>query len=139
MGTPPDDVDYGLELLRDYHGRLEHLPGGYYLKFEIVRTEATDERPHGLRYSFTLHNAHGTRVLGFDNAHGVKALGRRGKRQSAYDHWHRTARDKGRPYRYVDAPTLLQHFYDEAERTLREQGIPFDVIGEEMTDQEEGR
>jgi hypothetical protein len=33
------------------------------------------ERPHGLRYSLTLHGPGGKRLVGFDNAHGVAAVG----------------------------------------------------------------
>ena len=42
----------------------------------------TVHRPHGIRYSFTLHDTDGTRLLGFDNAHGVS-------RALPHDHRHR--------------------------------------------------
>jgi hypothetical protein len=31
----------------------------------------TPERPHGLKYSLTLHAEDGARLLGFDNAHRI--------------------------------------------------------------------
>jgi hypothetical protein len=128
---PPDAPrDHGLELLLAYDGRVEHLPGGYALRFVIRREEPTAARPHGLRYSFTLHDPSNRRILGFDNAHGVKPLGRNTRRLSAHDHWHRDAADTGRPYAFVDAATLLEDFYREAERMLRDRGIRLDVIGE---------
>jgi hypothetical protein len=34
-------------------------------------------RPNGIRYSLTLHAPDNTRLIGFDNAHGVKPVGSR--------------------------------------------------------------
>lgn len=53
--------------------------------------------------------------------------GRYAKRQAAADHWHRTGDDEGRPYRFVDADTLLMDFFREARRILAERGIGDDV------------
>ena len=68
-----EQSEYGLEFLLAFDGRIHHLEEGYWIKFEIKRFEAAKERPHGLSYSFTLHGPDGTRLLGFDNAHGVAA------------------------------------------------------------------
>ena len=127
--------DHGLELLLAYDGRVEYLPAGYSLKF-VIRAEApTAERPHGLRYSFTLHDPSNRRVLGFDNAHRVKPLGRNKCRPPTHDHWHRDASDRGRPYAFTDAATLLSDFYNEAERLLRGRGIVLEVIGESSNEE----
>ena len=127
--------DHGLELLLAYDGRVEYLPAGYALKF-VIRAEApTVERPHGLRYSFTLHDPSHRRILGFDNAHGVKPLGRSKHRPRTHDHWHRDAADKGRPYEFSDAATLLSDFYTEAEKLLRGRGIVLVVIGESSNEE----
>ena len=67
--------EYGLEFLLAFDGRIHHLEEGYWIKFEIERVKPTKERPHGLSYSFTLHAPDGTRLVGFDNAHGVRAQG----------------------------------------------------------------
>lgn len=124
--------DYGLEFLLAFNGRIHHLEKGYWLKFEIARVEATPERPHGLSYSFTLHAPDGTRLVGFDNAHDVPARGSRFKRRGPVaDHWHRTEKDRGRPYVFRDAETLIDDFFDEVERVLRERGVGLRVIGEE--------
>jgi hypothetical protein len=57
------------------------------VKFEIKRIDSTPERPHGLRYSFTLHAPDGGRLVGFDNAHSVAPLGGRYKKKPvAVDH-----------------------------------------------------
>ncbi len=39
---------YALEFLLAFEGRIHHLEEGYWIKFEIKRVRATNERPHGL-------------------------------------------------------------------------------------------
>jgi hypothetical protein len=123
--------DHTLEFLLAFHGRQHTYPRGYWTKFEIQRCPITKERPHGLSYSFTLHAPDGTRLIGFDNAHTVRPLGSRYKKRSVTtDHWHRTAKDPGRPYQFVDAEKLIDDFFDEVERILMERKIPFEVISD---------
>ena len=127
-------LEYGLEFLLAFDGRIHHLEEGYWIKFEIKRVEATKQRPHGLSYSFTLHAPDGTRLVGFDNAHGVSATGGRFKRKPpASDHWHRTETDPGRPYHFKNAETLIDDFFDEVERVLDERGIGTIVVEVEET------
>lgn len=122
-------ADHTLEYLLAFDGRIHWYEGGYYIKFAIKAVEATEKRPHGLRYAFTLHDPNGKRLMGFDNAHGVAAKGSRFKKAPpAADHWHRTAGDRGEPYEFKDAETLLDDFFDEVERILGERGIPLDVV-----------
>jgi Family of unknown function (DUF6516) len=121
--------DYGLEFLLAFDGRIHHLEEGYWIKFEIKRVEAAKERPHGLSYSFTLHAPDGTRLVGFDNAHGVPVPGSRFKRRPpASDHWHRIENDPGRAYAFKDADTLLQDFFREVRRVLKERSISEAVV-----------
>ena len=125
----PRAADHGLEFLLAFNGRIHHLDEGYWLKFEITRSQVTPKRPHGLTYSFTLHAPDGTRLVGFDNAHEVPAKGSPfTRRHVASDHWHRTEKDLGRPYVFKDAETLLDDFFDEAERLLGERGVSVQVI-----------
>ncbi len=71
----------------------------------------------------------GTRLVGFDNAHGVPARGSRFKvRPEVSDHWHRTETDPGRPYAFKDADTLLQDFFREVRRILADRGIPETIV-----------
>ena len=121
--------EHTLEYLLAFHGRMHHLERGYWLKFEIMRVPPTPERPHGLGYSFTLHNPEGARLIGFDNAHSVAAKGARfQKRCPERDHWHRTEDDPGRPYAFTTADQLLADFFDEARRVLSGRGIGETVI-----------
>src|SRR5712671_1725079 len=121
--------EYGLEFLLAFDGRIHHLEEGCWIKFEIKRVEVTKKRPHGLSYAFTLHAPDGTRLVGFDNAHGVPARGSRFKlRPEASDHWHRTETDPGRPCAFKDADTLLRDFFREVRRILADRGIPETVV-----------
>lgn len=123
-----ESLDHTLEYLLAFDGAVHHYPEGYYLKFEIKRVPASGERPHGLRYSFTLHGPDGKRLVGFDNAHGVPAVGSKFKeRPEAVDHWHRTENDAGRPYEFESAEKLLDDFSAEVERVLKERGVPLQV------------
>ena len=85
------DRDPGLDTLLDLHGQTLFVDEvGHWVKFVVVRTETSVERPHGLSYSLTLHAPDGTRLVGFDNAHPVRerqGTGTRRRRRS--DHRHR--------------------------------------------------
>jgi hypothetical protein len=114
-----------------FDGRVHYLEQGYWLKFEIKRASPTPERPHGLRYSFTLHAPSGRRLMGFDNAHGVTRAGARYRRRDAeHDHWHRHGDDPGRPYAFTTADQLLADFEREVSKVLAERGLSHVVIDE---------
>lgn len=121
--------DHTLEHLLGYDGLIHWLDKGYSLRFVIKKIRPTTLRPHGLRYSFTLHDEDGRRILGFDNAHQVPKLGAKYRTLAqAVDHWHRTAGDRGRPYKFIDAETLVQDFFREVYRELAKRDISTDVI-----------
>jgi hypothetical protein len=125
----PDE--HALEFLLAFDGRIHHFERGYWVKFEVKRTPPTPERPHGLRYALTLHDPDGNRVVGFDNAHGVRPKGSRFRRPRVeHDHWHWTSGDAGRPYRFTSVDQLLVDFETEVTRVLAEHGIGDTVIGE---------
>lgn len=117
--------EHTLEFLLAFNGRIHRYAQDYWVKFEIKRVEATPERPHGLRYSFTLHDPQGRRVMGYDNAHRIQT--HKGRTLEA-DHWHRTQDDPGSPYDFKDAATLIGDFFDEVERILTERGVPVAVV-----------
>jgi hypothetical protein len=124
-----NQTDYGLEFLLAFNGRIHHLEDGCWIKFEIKRVRVTVRRPHGLSYAFSLHAPDGRRLLGFDNAHRVRAKGSRFRRSAlASDHWHRTENDAGRPYVFTDADTLLRDFFAEVRRILTDRGESEAVI-----------
>ena len=64
------DRDLGLDTLLDLNGQTLFVDElGHWMKFIVLRTEVTPERPHGLSYSLTLHAPDGAKLVGFDNVH----------------------------------------------------------------------
>lgn len=123
--------EYALELLLGYDGRLHYFASGHSLKFEVKAVDKSPQVPHGIAYSLTLHAPGGRRLVSFDNAHPVPHRGgRHVRRKPQADHWHRTARDRGRPYEFVSVEQLLKDFFDEAERVLKAQGVAFEIVDE---------
>ena len=68
-----EQPDHTLEFLIGFNGRRHYFEDGSFLKFEIKKVRPMKSRPHGLAYSFSLHDPDGERLLGFDNAHSVRA------------------------------------------------------------------
>ena len=70
MDAAPDS---GLDALLPLDGEVFFIDpqGNHWVKFEVKRVAVSAERPHGLRYSLTLHAKDGARLVGFDNAHPV--------------------------------------------------------------------
>jgi len=112
----------GIDVLIDLHDQIIDQDDGYWVKIEAWRVPATQEIPHGIHYSLTLHEPYGKRILGYDNAHAVK-LPKKFKyagQRLAYDHRHRHVSDKGVPYDFQDAQQLLVDFFEEVDRVLQE-------------------
>ena len=116
--------DPGFEALLDLHGQVFVVDskGAYWVKFVVRRVEPSPERPHGLDYSLTLHDADGFRLVGFDNAHPFrKSSGPVGRRVRAGDHEHRLKTVL--PYSFRDAATLLEDFWREVDSVLKQKGV----------------
>ena len=95
--------------------------GKHWVKFVVTRITPSDERPHGISYSLTLHAADGERLVGFDNAHAVN-IGSGPSRRTSTTHDHRHRRGATKPYKYQDALTLLRDFWGEVDAVLKEKG-----------------
>ena len=117
--------DGTLELLLALDGASFEMAPGVIVEFTARRTDVTPERPHGLSYALVLrHKSGGLPWVRFDNAHAVEKPGRGYHRKpAAYDHWHRTDKDKGQPYIFTTAAQMLEDFWREVKRTLDEKGI----------------
>lgn len=111
------DNDKGLHYLLDLDGE-QFEDRGYTTKFKAWRVQATPEMPHGIRYSLTLHDASGKRLLGFDNAHQLQKSSRYAPRRAAKDHRHEA--DKVSPYHFQDAGKLMQDFWDAPNKIINE-------------------
>jgi len=66
--------DRSLDTLLDLDGQIFVVDpnGKHWVKFTVQRVDPSPERPHGVRYSLTLHADSGERLVGFDNAHAVQ-------------------------------------------------------------------
>ncbi len=60
---PPSAV-HGLETLLLLNGEIYDQDAGHCIKIEARQTAATEHRPHGIRYSLTLHDRYGIRLPG---------------------------------------------------------------------------
>jgi len=105
----PAKADHGLKLLLELDDEIFQPEGGYWTKFEVREVVPTPEIPHGIRYSLTLHDRHGTRLLGYDNAHALPKATKHATRVVEWDHRH--SRDIVRAYRFVNSGKLLEDFW----------------------------
>ena len=98
-----------------------HEENGYWYKIEARKVAVTTERPHGIRYSLTLHDNHNQRIFGIDNAH---APPKQKKKYSAqvieYDHLHNDKNDKGTAYHFESADNLISYFFKRINKILNE-------------------
>ncbi|MFC4297940.1 DUF6516 family protein [Castellaniella hirudinis] len=109
-------------LLLDGESFMADEAGRRWVKFEVKPVEVTAHRPHGIKYSLTLHDADGERILGFDNAHPVReGTGPGARTRIEYDHKHVGKRI--RFYAYMDAATLLSDFWQEVGQLLQERSL----------------
>ena len=110
-------ISHELQALLDLDGtEIELMDGQYFAKFEAHTVEPSPEVPHGIKYSITLHDKTGRRVLGFDNAHPVKIKkGRFVERPTEADHWHHGPGEV-RKYRFKGPGKLLVDFWAEVEK-----------------------
>jgi hypothetical protein len=65
--------------------------------------EATEERPHGLKYSL-FYGHRGERVVGYDNEAGKGD--------------HRHYREREEPYRFTTYQTLLADFWQDVKKEI---------------------
>lgn len=108
--------DHELELLLTLDGLEFEFVHGHQVRINASLVKATRSRPHGVRYSLTLHDPTGERIYGLDNAHGIR-------RAATFDHRHVYGRRRVMPYIYRGPVGLLEDFYREVERILRERGV----------------
>lgn len=113
--------DTGLDYLLDLAGELIVHDDGTWIKIEArLLDQPTKGCPHGIKYSLTLHDRDGRRLLGFDNAHEIGAgkhsfyVGRRVE----FDHKH--SDEKVVPYQFQSAEQLLLDFFASVDRFLSE-------------------
>jgi hypothetical protein len=105
-------ADQSLDTLLELDGQVYVIDEkGRFVKFVVKRESASENKPHGLSYSLTLHDHSGKRLMGFDNAHAMTRPGSRFlARIKEYDHKHVHPGDPGRPYEFTNAAQLMRHY-----------------------------
>jgi hypothetical protein len=115
-------VDKSLENLLELDGIRYVIDEtlGFWVKFEAKSISPTEERPHGIRYSLSLHDRFNKRIMGFDNAHAIEYGGKRkvSPKRTHY-HWHKDENDQGSPYDYQNAGQLLEDFWIQVEWVIK--------------------
>ena len=112
--------DLGLDILLQLSDEIFPMDNGYWTKIEAKTVVTNEHIPHGVRYSLTLHNPRNIRILGYDNAHGVKPKKKRyGAKRVAWDHRHE--REIVEPYEFANAGQLLEDFWADVEKILLEE------------------
>lgn len=98
-------------------GEIFHMDSGHWTKIEARLVVPDEHTPHGVRYCLTLHNRLNHRLLGYDNAHGIKPQRKKyGARRVVWDHRH-----KGKlvePYEFESALQLLEDFWADVDRII---------------------
>lgn len=115
----------GIETLLDLDGDHIEIGDGYWVKFAAKSVEPTDNIPHGVSYSFTLHRPDNMRILGFDNAHAVKPQGNPFKYAGQvlpYDHKHPYLKPAV-PYQFDSPEKLVTDFWESVNDALMQEGV----------------
>ena len=97
----------------------------------IIRAEVvdrTEQQPHGLDYAIILQNEHGSRILGYDNAHSYDGA----EEAAPWDHEHR-AGNPGQAFRYdfSSAGQLVTDFFDKLDAYGQTHGIKLNFISDD--------
>ena len=109
--------DYELSVLLSLDGFEFQFAAGYRVRIAARQVQPGASRPHGVRYSLTLHAPGGRRIYGLDNAHRIRRV------QVEFDHRHTYRGRRLVAYEYRGPVALLEDFYREVERILRERGV----------------
>jgi hypothetical protein len=113
-----------IDTLLNLDGVVIEQAGGHWTKFDVRQVSKTEAIPHGIRYSLTLHDRFGKRIMGFDNAHAVKGKNKnKHNGRKTYDHRHRHTEDEGIHYEFIDAHHLLKDFWSEVDKILNALGL----------------
>lgn len=106
--------DYALETLLDLDGFLAEIGQGYWVKFEVKKIKSPNIcKPYGIKYSLTLHNLDGTRLIGYDNSHQIPGT----NFSKPHDHKHKSIGIV--QCNYQSAAQLLADFWRDVDELLK--------------------
>ena len=111
------DHNPGLDFLLELDGEIFHMDKGYWAKIEAKKVTPNDHIPHGVKYSLTLHNRYNTRIIGYDNALGIKTnMKKPNARITPWDHKHEGTRVE--PYEFKIEANLLEDFWNDVNKII---------------------
>lgn len=118
-------MDTGIENLLMLDGEIIEADSEleYFARFSVIRADITEGRPHGVKYSLTLHDKDNQRLMGFDNAHAIEDK-RKGKfshhrKMTRWDHKHKFKEvNVITPYEYETAEKLLCDFWTAVDEAI---------------------
>ncbi len=111
-----------LRALLELDGVEYSISGGYWVKFSVVEIEFNRHRPHGIKYSLTMHNKYGTRLVGYDNSHLADVKRKKfSVKRVEWDHKHN--RNKVSDYDFINAGQLIEDFWNLVDQVLNEEGV----------------
>ena len=106
--------DYTLETLLDLDSMIMEVGQGLWVKINAKRIKTPDHnKPYGIKYSLTLHDPNGQRLLGYDNAHRIP----KSNVKVPADHKHKGERIV--IYNYQNAEQLLGDFWNDVDLILK--------------------
>jgi hypothetical protein len=112
--------ELGLDVLLQLDNEIFPMDCGYWTKIEAKTVTSNEHIPHGIKYSLTLHDSNNVRMLGYDNAHGIKPKRKKyGAKRVVWDHRHE--RKIVEPYEFENAAQLLEDFWVDVEKILLEE------------------
>ncbi|KUJ86536.1 MAG: hypothetical protein XD36_3033 [Halomonas sp. 54_146] len=107
-------IDPGLEALLDLNGEVFPMDNGFWTKFEAWKVVPSEQIPHGVRYSLTLHDKYNKRIIGYDNAHAIKPKRSNfAAKKKTWDHKHKM--EKVEDYEFESAGKLMEDFWVDVE------------------------
>lgn len=102
----------GLDTLLLLDGEIFPMSNGYWTKIEAREVIPSEHIPHGIKYSLSLHNRYNKRVIGYDNAHGIKPKRKKfGAKRVVWDHKHN--QNIVEEYEFESAAQLLEDFWKD--------------------------
>ena len=108
-----DNSDIETLLLLD--GEIFPMSNGYWKKFDFKEVKPKKNIPHGIKYSLTLHDRYNNRIIGYDNAHGIKLKKKKyGAKRIFWDHKHN--KNITKVYEFESAGQLLEDFWKDANK-----------------------
>ena len=120
-----NELDHELEVLLDLDGYQTTLKDGrHWVKFEVAITAANENIPHGIRYSLTLHDEKGLRILGYDNSnHDYRPESKRKYVAKRIEWDHRHFMETVTAYDFSSPGDLMTDFWDDVYRIIAKRGF----------------